>query len=317
MAEARTGDTLPADFKTGSTDVSKIYAGSAVIWQRNSYHLLAHDNNTLTTHDNNQLSVEPVSVGSSNDPTSFNVTVPTSSATTMSIVERTDASACSVQLDINMPSYVTYPSATYSMECSGTGSHEDSPAVSYSATLNLTGNLADDGSNILGWDSEWSHDSPYRTRGTWGMYFNPQGTANSGFGTYNWTNEVVSNGMWSGGSLSVLVFGAGDLASNFSWTAPSSPSGTITGYQIQYKGLTPTIFDWMDFGVAAANVSGTSYTLANSASFFAHEGQYKFRIRALLSGSTSNWVEDATTYTMQLATHAGSKSSLSHAYCDD
>lgn len=60
MADVKTGSASPADFKTGATDVLKIYAGSTVIWQRDSYDLLTHDNDTLTTHDNNQISVEPV-----------------------------------------------------------------------------------------------------------------------------------------------------------------------------------------------------------------------------------------------------------------
>jgi hypothetical protein len=152
------------------------------------------------------------------------------------------------------------------------------------------------------------------------MRFNPveaaSATTNTGYGTFNWMNNVVSDGRFSNGSLTINIFGAGDLNTDFTWNAPSSPTGTITGYQIQYKKLTAITFDWQDY-LGASSVSGSSYTLSDSASEYEHEHQYKFRIRSLLSGSNSDWVEDPATYTMQLATHNATKTGIAHAYCDD
>ena len=296
MAEARTGSTLPVDYKVGDTDANKIYSGDTLIWARPSS-------------------------GTGNEPTSFSVSPPVGSPLSMTITERTNASACVDQLLIDLPSHSTHTSATYSLSVTGTGSHDDTPGASYTATLNDTGSLADLGNNTANWSVEYSHTSGNRTAGTWSMRFNPVEAAsavtNTGYGTFNWMNDVVSYGRFSGGSLSISVFGAGEMNTDFGWIAPSSPTGTITGYQIQYKGITSPTFDWTNFDNNTASVSGTSYTLLDSAPRYQHDHQYNFRIRALLSGSNSDWVEDPTTYTMQLATHAGSKTGIAHAYCDD
>jgi hypothetical protein len=307
MADVKTGSASPDDFKTGATDVSKIYAGSTVIWQRESYDLLTHDSDTLTTHDNNQISVEPVATVPYPDPSNFDFNLPVGGPVSIAANENVNfGNMCQIEILADTPT------------------NHDSNITQWTAVGKFGGSVSQNPSGIttqreIIFNSNQAFsaaDSPVQVSDNTGPTETQFGITWNGTHSFTQSSNPTTENFETGslhylqnGYFEILYYSA--LPFTSTWIAPTT-SSTVVSYSIEYRtdALGGQNFgSWISLLTTPTNAS--SYAHA-SASSFNDENYYQFRMKANYSGGSSNWVVDSTTYLFQAATYRNYLSNLSN-----
>jgi hypothetical protein len=305
MADIKTGSASPADFKTGATNVSKIYAGSTVIWQRDSYDLLTHDNDTLTTHDNNQISVEPVSTSPYPAPSNFHHNLPTGTPISLTTNENVNfGNACQIEILADTPT--NYDSSVTAWSFSG----KFSGTVAQNPSGNVTQReLTFSGSNQSTFPVT-AFDSTGDTETQFGITFQGTHTHTQSSNPTTENFETAQLHYLQSGIFEILYYTVIPYTST--WNPPTT-SSTVVSYTIEYRSDSAggqNFGSWGNFLTTPTNASSYAHAGAGSTT---DQHYYQFRIKANYSGGSSNWVVDPTTYQHQAATYRNSLSNLSNS----